>query len=335
MLTNSALLKSPRQPHMSFSAELFARSVGDRNESRSDLNDPTQARDAAAFVGVTPFDAVKRRTMFGHGMAAETILTARQCKTEYRFRAPAHLLVIFEEASRDEGESFVEGLPRSSLRALTRKITFVPAGHEYHDWHRPRALSRMIFFYLDPARVDAVAGIGSANKSFTPRLLFENEALWDSALKLKRLIEGAAVEDQLYFDAMGLVLMHELIRLDRGAPVKDKTYIRGGLAPHQQRIVTAYIEEHLREPISIATLADLVDLSPFHFCRAFKKSFGVPPHRYHTGRRIERAKAMLAKQALSVTEIGLAVGFSETSSLSAAFRKATGLTPRGYRMSFA
>ena len=118
-------------------------------------------------------------------------------------------------------------------------------------------------FYLDPTKVDAVAGVGLANKSFTPRLFFENDALWDSALKLKRLIEGAAVEDQLYFDAMGLVLMHELIRLDRGAPVRDKTYMRGGLAPHQQRVVTAYIEEHLREPISIATLADLVDLSPF------------------------------------------------------------------------
>jgi AraC family transcriptional regulator len=334
MLTNSALLKWP-VPHVSFSTDPFVRSTGDRNEPRSSFNDPRQGRNPAAFVDVTPFDAVKRRTMSGHGMAAETILTARQCKTEYRFRAPVHLLVVFEEASRDEGESFVEGVPRSSLRALSRKITFVPAGHEYREWHQPRALSRMIFFYLDPAKVDAVAGIGLANRSFTPRLFFENDALWDSALKLKRLIEGAAVEDQLYFDAMGLVLMHELIRLDRGAPAKDKTYIRGGLAPHQQRVVTAYIEEHLREPISIATLADLVDLSPFHFCRAFKKSFGAPPHRYHTGRRIERAKAMLAKQALSVTEIGLAVGFSETSSLSAAFRKATGLTPRGYRMSFA
>ena len=334
MLTNSALLKWP-QPYVSFSTDPFARPVGDRNESRSGSNDPTQGRNAATFVDVTPFDAVKRRTMSGHGMAAETIVTARQCKTEYRFRAPMHLLAVFEEASRDEGESFVEGLPRSSLRALTRKITFVPAGHQYHEWHQPRALSRMIFFYLDPAKVDAIAGIGLANRSFTPRLFFENDALWDTALKLRRLIEGAAVEDQLYFDAMSLVLMHELIRLDRGAPAKDKTYIRGGLAPHQQRAVSSYVEEHLREPISIATLADLVDLSPFHFCRAFKKSFGVPPHRYHTGRRIERAKAMLAKQALSVTEIGLAVGFSETSSLSAAFRKATGLTPRGYRMSFA
>ena len=136
MLTNSAPLKSPRS-HVPFSMDPFTRSVGDRNEpcSGSDL---TQGCNAAAFVGVAPFDAVKRRTMSGQGMAAETILTARQCKTEYRFRAPVHLLVVFEEASRDEGESFVEGLPRSSLRALTRKITFVPAGHEYHEWHQPR-----------------------------------------------------------------------------------------------------------------------------------------------------------------------------------------------------
>ena len=57
------------------------------------------------------------------------------------------------------------------------------------------------------------------------------------------------------------------------------------------------------------------------------------PHRYHSGRRIERAKALLAKPDYSVTEIGMAVGFSETSSFTAAFRKATGLTPTAYHRS--
>jgi AraC family transcriptional regulator len=47
--------------------------------------------------------------------------------------------------------------------------------------------------------------------------------------------------------------------------------------------------------------------------------------------RIERAKSLLAKPASSVTEIGLTFGFSDTSSFSAAFRKATGLTPTAYR----
>ena len=65
--------------------------------------------------------------------------------------------------------------------------------------------------------------------------------------------------------------------------------------------------------------------------RGFKQSFGMPPHRYHTSRRIERAKILLADPALSVTEIGLTAGFSETGSFSAAFRKATGLTPTGFR----
>jgi methylphosphotriester-DNA--protein-cysteine methyltransferase len=48
-------------------------------------------------------------------------------------------------------------------------------------------------------------------------------------------------------------------------------------------------------------------------CHAVKQSFGVPPHRYHNIRRIEHAKSLLMKPACSVTEIGLNVGFSETS----------------------
>jgi AraC family transcriptional regulator len=107
--------------------------------------------------------------------------------------------------------------------------------------------------------------------------------------------------------------------------------VKGGLALYHQRIVNAYIEEHLSEPISLATLAQLAHLSPYHFCRAFKQSFGMPPHRYHASRRIERAKCMLAKRSLSVTEIGLELGFCETSSFCSAFRKATGQSPTGYR----
>lgn len=108
-----------------------------------------------------------------------------------------------------------------------------------------------------------------------------------------------------------------------------------GLAAWQQRTATAYIDEHLSDSVPLATLAGLVGLSTYHFCRAFKQSFGVPPHRYHTGLRIERAKAFLARPAFSVTDIGLTLGFSETSSFTAAFRKATGLTPTAYHRSLA
>jgi len=106
--------------------------------------------------------------------------------------------------------------------------------------------------------------------------------------------------------------------------------MRGGLATWQQRLLTDYIEDNLAERISLHELAKLVRLSPYHFCRAFKQSFGMPPHRYHINRRVERAKILLARHDCSVTEIGLEVGFSEASSFSVAFRKATGQSPIAY-----
>jgi AraC family transcriptional regulator len=71
-------------------------------------------------------------------------------------------------------------------------------------------------------------------------------------------------------------------------------------------------------------MAQLVRLSPFYFCRAFKQSFGVPPHRYHNQRRVEHAKMLLAKPAPSVTDIGMTVGFSETSSFTRHFARPPG-----------
>ena len=116
--------------------------------------------------------------------------------------------------------------------------------------------------------------------------------------------------------------------------VAREALAKGGLAAWQQRAVTAYIEEHLAEPISLATLARLVRLSPYYFCRAFKRSLGLPPHRYHSNRRIEHAKRLLAEAAPSVTDVGRIVGYSETSSFTAAFHKATGFTPTAYRRTF-
>ena len=122
--------------------------------------------------------------------------------------------------------------------------------------------------------------------------------------------------------------------VDAGA-LRSEAFAKGGLAAWQQRAVTAYIEEHLAEPISLATLARLARLSPYYFCRAFKRSLGLPPHRYHSNRRIERAKLLLAQPAPSVTDIGLIVGYSETSSFTTAFHKATGITPTAYRRTLA
>jgi AraC-like DNA-binding protein len=281
-------------------------------------------------IEISPSDIVRRRAVTCHGMAAETIQCTSRDRVEYRFRASMHLLVVYEEGERSDGETFVDGLPRSTLRNFARKLTFVPAGHEYHEWHEPRAHTRLMYFYFEPAKLKLHSELGIGDISFVPRLFFEDATLRHTALKLRSLIERPALGDQLYFQALGLVLVHELARLNCGTP-SIQHQVRGGLAVWQERIVTGYIEEHLAERIDLGTLAHLVRLSRFHFCRAFKKSFGMPPHRYQINRRLEHAKLLLAEPAVSVTDIGLKMGFSDTSAFSTAFRKATGISPTGYQ----
>jgi AraC-like DNA-binding protein len=109
---------------------------------------------------------------------------------------------------------------------------------------------------------------------------------------------------------------------------------RGGLATWQMRAVTRHIEEHVHERTPLVALAKLVRLSPSHFCRAFRQSFGIPPHEYHIRRRIEKAKTLLAEREASVTGVGFALGYSHTSSFSVAFRKITGQTPIEFRRDF-
>jgi len=211
----------------------------------------------------------------------------------------------------------------------------VPAGHVYHDkWQEPRVLTRVLYLYFDPAKMPTYREANIVPATLAARLFFEDATLSDTALKLRRLIERAGVNSSPYLEALGIVLAHELIRLNAGPP-RIEVPVRGGLAAWQQRVITAYVEEHLAEQISLTTLAGLVSLSPYHFCRAFRQSFGTPPHRYHSSHRIERARTLLVESASSVTEIGLAVGFHETSSFTTAFRKTTGQTPTAYRRSLA
>ena len=87
----------------------------------------------------------------------------------------------------------------------------------------------------------------------------------------------------------------------------------------------------LDEEIPLQELAEVAQLSRYHFARAFKQSFGVPPHRYHMSRRMERAKTLLEVPARSVTEVGMMLGFAETSSFTTSFRRSVGITPSDYR----
>ncbi|HZC94642.1 MAG TPA: AraC family transcriptional regulator [Bradyrhizobium sp.] len=282
------------------------------------------------IVEITPPDIACRRLANWGAIQADNVRVTRRETFEDGFQARRHLLIAYERAERDDGETLIEGLPKSTLREFNCKLSLVPAGHRFYGWQTPRVLTRVTYFYIDlqDRLFDPESGITCP--TISPRLFFFDQAVWDTALKLKAEVGNSEPSSREYAEALSLVLMHEIMRLERTTAAAARP-LRGGLPVWQQKRVADFIEEHLAEEISLAALAEFADLSLYHFARAFTQSFGMPPHRYHITRRMDRAKSLLQRPALSVTQVGIQIGFRETSSFTRAFHRFTGLTPTDYR----
>src|SRR3984957_21274302 len=107
----------------------------------------------SSVVQISPPDAVSRRSVSWTGMAGEIVQANRRGRINFHFRAPVHMLAMYERSVRYEGRTLIQGLPQSTLRDCSRKLVFVPAGYEYHDWHEPRTLPRGAFFYFKATRL--------------------------------------------------------------------------------------------------------------------------------------------------------------------------------------
>jgi AraC family transcriptional regulator len=88
-------------------------------------------------------------------------------------------------------------------------------------------------------------------------------------------------------------------------PASEKPDLRGGLPIRQLRKVEDRVREHLAEDISLEALAQLVDLSPFHFSRVFKHATGMSPLQFVTRERITYAQQLIRETARSIIDIGM------------------------------
>jgi AraC family transcriptional regulator len=95
--------------------------------------------------------------------------------------------------------------------------------------------------------------------------------------------------------------------------------------------VLDYIETNLEGELAVDHLASIACLSRFHFARAFKAAVGQSPHRYVSGKRLERARTLLTRGDRPLVDIALALNFSCQANFTRAFRQATGQTPGQYR----
>ncbi len=211
------------------------------------------------------------------------------------------------------------------------KLCLLPAGHESR-WLIGGSL-QMFHLYVEP---EALAYHATAAFDIDPRRIELRDLTFFDDPAMAAIVRGAVMPldwtepgDRSALDAACHLLLHRLLRRYVGG---DKgTTVRGGLAPATRRRIADFIEERLDEALTLDRLSAEARLSPFHFAKMFRISFGLPPHRYLDARRIERAKRLLRTERAEPSQVALSCGYASQSHFGRAFKTATGMTPGQWR----
>lgn len=199
----------------------------------------------------------------------------------------------------------------------------IPSGLHLHV-HLPRTMFDRLSeeFELPNAPVHAahfVAGV-------------EDEVIHRVASSTAEALTHETTVGRMYVETASLMLAARLLQryLDSEPPVAVENVPQKFDRVRLQRVLD-YIASNIEDDISLDSLASVAGYSPCHFARKFTLAMGIPPSRYVSGMRLEKAKAELAACQLPLAEIALNARFSSQASFTRAFHRATGLTPKQYQ----
>ncbi|MFL6661169.1 MAG: helix-turn-helix domain-containing protein [Rhizobacter sp.] len=197
-------------------------------------------------------------------------------------------------------------------------------GDEYVCTHEHHAGGdECLAFFIPPALVDEVDGRRRAWRSGALPPLAELVVLGELA---QRTADGAT---DLGLDEVGLALASRFVAAASGdAPGRA----RAGAADRRRAVASAlWIDAHADEALTLAGMAAQCGLSAWHYLRVFSAVLGVTPHQYLVRCRLRRAAGALADDDRPVTGIALDAGFADLSNFVRSFRRAAGVSPRGFR----
>ena len=211
-------------------------------------------------------------------------------------------------------------------------VIIAPAGE-------PRALrhkeeTELVKLRLTPSFVAGIIENPVANGSGPVELLdifgARDARIEDIARRLVGEIKGDALAGRLYAESLATELAVHLLRHYSTAS-KPTNGASRMLPRYKLQRVTDYINDNLREDLTLSKISAVLSMSPYHFAHAFRQTTGLAPHRYVIQRRIERARFLLRETDLLITEIAHQVGYANQSNFSVVFHQFTGQTPRGFR----
>lgn len=207
-------------------------------------------------------------------------------------------------------------------------IVFLPKGASYPAHCEPGEHSLLcVTFASDRARhlFESENLAGDLSPCFDVRTARVRQAL---ARLVEEVREPGFAQDILV-ESVAISLVVDLCRYLR--EIQRPDHANGRMAPWRLRRLKDRIAAELYTPLSVAELAAECGMSPRHLIRTFKATEGITITEYIAAARIEHAKRALQGDGTMIKVIAGQCGFQSAAAFSAAFRKATGLTPKAYR----
>jgi AraC family transcriptional regulator len=220
-------------------------------------------------------------------------------------------------------------------RAERGMIWLSPAGlkGDFIDISDP--LPGMLHLYLPPNGLAPDSRGGGIDQT-RPELLryeraFQDPLVAEIAFAILAELQTETSAGRLLVETLASSLAVRLFQNPRGVVSTPAALTQEGLDRRRLARVLEYIDSNLEGDLTVEHLASIACLSRFHFARSFKSAVGQSPHRYVSGKRLERAKVLLARGERCLADIALALNFSCQANFTRAFRDVTGLTPSQYR----
>lgn len=221
--------------------------------------------------------------------------------------------------------------------------TFVIGGARPHDYLNLDQL-RLINVLIDtdhlPLELSDLQSLSGFHALFTLEPAWRKRHRFNSRLQLSphELLQAIRLVDQLEaelnarepgFGVMATTLVLQLATFlsrcySQTHNPKSKSLLR--IAE-----TIAHIERHYSDPISLDELIEMSGMSRRNFLRAFESTMGHPPIKYLIRMRVRQACKLLERDELSITQIAMQVGFSDSNYFSRQFRSLMGMTPRNFR----
>jgi len=151
------------------------------------------------------------------------------------------------------------------------------------------------------------------------------------AKMLQPSFEEGIQESRLCLDSIGMLLGAHLIQRYAGVAKALRMPRVEKLAPWQKNKVVSIVRENLAGSIRLADISAECRLSPSHFARCFKATFGSSVHQWVIGQRLEFVKIEMSRSQKPLMEIAMNAGFSDQASLTRTFTQVMGISPGRWR----